>query len=806
MRNGIEQGGIKLALKKSDLYSKIWQMCDELRGGMDASQYKDYVLTLLFVKYVTDKSYNDPNALTIIPEGGSFYDMVKLKGNKDIGDEMNKIIHRLAEANDLVGVITLADFNDDDKLGRGKEKVDRLTKLIAIFENLNFSKNRADGDDLLGDAYEYLMRNFATESGKSKGQFYTPAEVSRVMAKLIGVENSKSKSETIYDPTCGSGSLLLKAADEAPHGLTIYGQEKDNTTRALAMMNMILHGEDIADIRQGDTITSPAFINEDGSLGTFDYAVANPPFSTKSWSNGLDPENDPYDRFREFGIPPAKNGDYAFLLHFIKSLKPGKGKGAIILPHGVLFRGNVEGEIRKNIVKRGLIKGIIGLPPNLFYGTGIPASIIIIDKEGANIREGIFMIDASKGFMKDGNKNRLRERDIHKIVDVFKNREEIPGYSRFVTNEEIEANDYNLNIPRYIDNQEKEDIQDIRGHLFGGIPNRDIDDLEEYWTAFPNLKDKLFSSTEMEGYSKLNVQIDDIKSTILSSEEFIDYSNRVKDLLTNWSNKYIPILKSINSNTKPKQLINQISEDLLDAFEDSLLIDKYAVYQHLMDYWINTMKDDVYLILENGWTADSELIPMDLMIDKFFKEEKSILEELEMQRDEAQREKEEFEEEHSGEDGILEELKNEKGNITKSAVNKRIKEIKDDEDYKEELEILTEYVALTDRESNLKKQIKDKEKLLEKKVQEKYKELSVNEIKNIIVLDKWITSITDAITTEMDKISHRLTTRIKELAERYKETLPEIEKEVEELSKKVDMYIKKLLECEGQAEETFRQL
>lgn len=783
-----------MALKKSDLYSKIWQMCDELRGGMDASQYKDYVLTLLFVKYVTDKYYKDPNAITIVPEGGSFHDMVKLKGNKDIGDGMNKIIHKLAEANDLVGVITLADFNDDDKLGRGKEKVDRLTKLISIFENLNFSKNRADGDDLLGDAYEYLMRNFATQSGKSKGQFYTPAEVSRAMAKLIGVENSKSRSETIYDPTCGSGSLLLKAANEAPHGLTIFGQEKDNTTRALAVMNMILHGEDFADIRQGDTITSPQFIDDDGNLMTFDYAVANPPFSTKSWSNGMDPHNDEYKRFDGFGIPPAKNGDYAFLLHFIKSLKPGKGKGAIILPHGVLFRGNVEGEIRKNIVKRGLIKGIIGLPPNLFYGTGIPASIIIIDKEGAEERKGIFIIDASKGFMKDGNKNRLRERDIHKIVDVFRNMEEIPGYSRFVSNEEIEENDYNLNIPRYIDSQEKEDIQDIRAHLYGGIPNRDIDELEKYWTAYPSLKDELFSPAGMEGYSKLNVEIDHIKSTIFNNKEFIEYSNMIKNILNGWSNKHIPLLRTIDKETKPKELIHQISEDLLDRFKDSLLIDKYDVYQYLMDYWLETMRDDVYMIIEEGWVANGELIPKELMIDKFFKEEKNELEKLEMEREEAQREKEEFEEENTGEDGVLEELKNDKGNITKTNLNKRIREIKKDEAYEDELEILEKYLDLINKESDLKKQIKEKEKSLEKKVEKKYKELSIDEIKDIVVKDKWIRSITDVITTEMDRISHRLTTRIKELAERYKETLPEIERKVEELSKKVDMHLKRILE------------
>lgn len=303
-----------MAIKKSDLYSKLWKSCDELRGGMDASQYKDYILVLLFVKYVTDKYYSKPDSLLIVPKGGSFHDMSRLKGDSEIGDKMNQIIHKLAEENDLVGIITVADFNDDDKLGRGKEKVDRLSNLISIFESdsLDMSKNRADGDDLLGDAYEYLMRNFATQSGKSKGQFYTPAEVSRVMAKVIGVENSVSRGDTIYDPTCGSGSLLLKAADEAPYGLTIYGQEKDNATRALAKMNMILHGNAIADIRQGDTLSSPEFLKPEGGLDTFDYAVANPPFSIKSWRSGLDPENDKYGRFQGFGIPPPKTGTMPF--------------------------------------------------------------------------------------------------------------------------------------------------------------------------------------------------------------------------------------------------------------------------------------------------------------------------------------------------------------------------------------------------------------------------------------------------------------------------------------------------------------
>src|SRR5690242_19312680 len=301
-----------MAIKKSELYSSLWKSCDELRGGMDASQYKDYVLVLLFVKYISDKYAGQPNALIEVPEGGSFADMIALKGDKEIGDKINKIIHTLAGANDLLGVITVADFNDPDKLGKGKEMQDRLSNLVAIFENpaLNFRKNRAEGDDLLGDAYEYLMRHFATESGKSKGQFYTPAEVSRIMAQIIGIKGAKTTNDTtVYDPTCGSGSLLLKVGDEASAKVTLYGQEKDAATSGLARMNMILHNNPTALIVQGNTLANPKF--KDGeSLKTYDYVVANPPFSDKRWSNGIDLLKDPYERFKHFGVPPGKQGDY----------------------------------------------------------------------------------------------------------------------------------------------------------------------------------------------------------------------------------------------------------------------------------------------------------------------------------------------------------------------------------------------------------------------------------------------------------------------------------------------------------------
>src|ERR1700730_5326965 len=497
-----------MALKKSELYSSLWSSCDELRGGMDPIQYKDYVLVLLLIKYVSDKYAGMPYAPITIPPGASFKDMVALKGKPDIGDQINKkIIGPLANANKLSD---FPDFNDAAKLGSGKEMVDRLTNLIAIFENpaLDFSKNRAEGDDNLGDTYEYLMRHFATESGKSKGQFYTPAEVSRIIAQILGIRSARiSNDTTVYDPTCGSGSLLLKVADQACTPVTLYGQEKDAATSGLARMNMLLHDNATASIVQGNTLANPTF-TEGGTLKTFDYVVANPPFSDKRWSTGLDPLRDVFERFEHFGTPPAKQGDYAYLLHIVRSLK-NTGKGVCILTHGVLFRGNAEADIRRNLVRRGYIKGIIGLPPNLFFGTGIPACIVVLNKEGAAARKSIFMIDASKGFIKDGNKNRLREQDIHKIVDIFNRQVELPRYSRLVPVSEIAdaKNDYNLNLPRYIDSTEPEDVQDIDGHLRGGIPNRDLDALENFWQVMPSLRAALFKKADRPGYCQLDLPI-----------------------------------------------------------------------------------------------------------------------------------------------------------------------------------------------------------------------------------------------------------------------------------------------------------
>jgi type I restriction enzyme M protein len=672
-----------MAIKKSDLYSSIWASCDELRGGMDASQYKDYVLFMLFIKYISDK-YGDSQDFAppvVIPPGAGFDDMIKLKGKPDIGDRINtQIIQPLIDANDRLGRSEFPDFNDPKKLGEGQEMVDRLTNLIAIFEDpaLDFSRNRAEHDDILGDAYEYLMRHFATESGKSKGQFYTPSEVSRVIAEVIGISPANARaSTTAYDPTCGSGSLLLKVAAQAGTHITLEGQEKDSPTAGLARMNMILHDFPTANIQAGNTLASPKF--RDGEqLRTYDYVVANPPFSDKKWSNGLKPESDPFQRFA-WGVPPAKQGDYAYLLHIIRSMKS-TGKAACILPHGVLFRGNAEATIRWQLVQSGILKGIIGLPANLFYGTGIPACIIVLDKENAAARKGVFMIDASKGFIKDGAKNRLREQDIHRIVDTFTRQVDVPRYARIVPFDEIAGpkNDYNLNLPRYIDSSEPEDLQDIDGHLRGGIPERDLDALDAYWQVLPSVRAALFEPLRP-GYVRLKLPLAEVRPAILGHAEFNDFNRAVTTIFADWRTVAVTQLAAFDKDGHPKALIERLAEDLLAAFRRAPLLDAYDVYQHLMDYWAETMQDDAYLIAAEGWVARTQriievvktgkkkgdkkdvgwscdLVPKPLIVARYFAEEKAALALLADNFESVTSNLAELSEAHGGEDGALKDV------------------------------------------------------------------------------------------------------------------------------------------------------
>lgn len=813
-----------MAVKKSQLYSSLWASCDKLRGGMDASQYKDYILTLLFVKYVSDKYKDDPYGAIAIPEGASFEDLVNLKGDKNIGEKIDILIAKLAEANNLTGIINNAHFNDEAKIGKGEEMIDKLTGLISIFQRpeLDFKNNKAEDDDLIGDAYEYLMRNFATASGKSKGQFYTPAEVSRILAKVIDISKCKDKNATIYDPACGSGSLLVRAANEAPFSLAIYGQEKDISTAGLAKMNLVLHNKASGEIHSDNTFSDPWYKddNDETKLRKFDYIVANPPFSMKNWMDGLKP----YGRFDDFDeMPPEKNGDYAWLLHIIKSMKNQTGKAAVILPHGVLFRGNAEETIRKNIINRHLIKGIIGLPANLFYGTGIPACIIVLDKENTENRTGIFMIDASHGFIKDGDKNRLREQDIYKIVTTFNSMIEVSGFSRFVPFDEIiNKNSYNLNIPRYIDSTEKEDLQSIEAHLYGGIPQDDIDNIPHFWNVFPNLKNQIFGEYS-KGFYKLLIQKDDVHKTISENLEFLEYNKKVNNTYNEWKKIANPVLTNLNSTDLNKEIILNLSEEILEKFSKLELLDKYDVYQVLLAYWNETMNDDVLLIIQDelgynlakitddikeepkeskkakkdsakekkpkepkiiGW--EGRLIPKQIVLDAFFALEQKEIEKAEEKLSQTESEFEEFIENNSDENGYFTDYIGDDEKIDSKKITSRVKLLtKEKKTQNEEYKILNNYVDYESSLKSQKKHITELKKVLDDNCRNRYETFTDAEIKDLLVNRKWYKAIDDGIQNLYITVANHLTKRIVELYERYENTLSELTSKLAEEEKVV---------------------
>jgi type I restriction enzyme M protein len=810
-----------MAVKKSELYSLLWQSCDALRGGMDASQYKDYVLVLLFIKYVSDKFAGQPSQPITIPEGATFADMVALKGRNDIGEQINRqIIAPLVARNSQLSRSDFPDFNDAAKLGTGKEMVDRLSDLIGIFENkgLEFSRNRADGDDILGDAYEYLMQHFATESGKSKGEFYTPAEVSRVIAEVLGIRHrAASVASTVYDPTCGSGSLLLKVAGSAIAKATLHGQERDAATTGLARMNMILHGHPDAQVVRGNTLVDPKF--RDGSAGeerlrTFDFVVANPPFSDKRWATGLDPLQDRWGRFDEFGVPPARQGDYAYLLHIVRSLKS-TGRGACILPHGVLFRGNAEGEIRRALVRAGLFEALIGLPPNLFYGTGIPACIVLLDKAGAAARvasgAGIFMVDASHGFTKAGTKNRLRERDIHRIVDTLSHRLEIPRFSRQVTIGEIESHEFNLNLALYVDSHIPEEEQDIAGHLYGGIPadaiTGDGSPLAPYWRVCPRLARDLFGPRRP-GYLDLVVEKDEIQATIHGHPEFQAFVARMRAHFAAWRARSIARLESLCAGCDPKREIAELSADLLARFAASTLIDPYDVYQQLMDYGSSTLQDDLYQISADGWRAiphpsisnhkpgrrrekgewACELVPKALVAKHFHAAELAVLQDLrtELQRLGARRS--ELEADHGGEEEALGSLER----ISTLGIKERLREIESSTASgsapDEEGKILEAWLALAEGESSLRRRLRDGEAALDALLLAHYGEMGEAEVCALVVHDKWLAAIDAAVLGEIDRVGERLAARVLALVERYEMPLSELDALVAEQVARVQQH------------------
>ncbi|GAA9417126.1 type I restriction-modification system subunit M [Helicobacter pylori] len=813
-----------MAIKKSELYSSLWAGADSLRGGMDASEYKNYVLNLLFLKYISDKARSNRDSEIEVPQGCFYEDILALEGDKEIGDKLNKIIAKIADRNDLKGVIDSVDFNDNTKLGEGKAMIDTLSNLVKIFADLSLGAHGALDDDLLGDAYEYLMRHFASESGKSKGQFYTPSEVSLLLSLLLGIDENTRQDKSIYDPTCGSGSLLLKASSLAGEkGLTIYGQEKDISTTALCKMNMILHHSADADIAKGgsSTLSNPLFTTENGMLKTFDYVVANPPFSLKNWTDGLsiDPKskqviNDHFNRFED-GTPPEKNGDFAFLLHIIKSLK-NTGKGAVILPHGVLFRGNAEGVIRKNLLTKGYIKGVIGLAPNLFYGTSIPACVIVLDKENARARKGVFLIDASKDFKKDGNKNRLRDQDVQKMIDTFNALKEIPYYSKMVSLEEISANDYNLNIPRYIaakQESEKDLFALINSHKASYLPKNEIEIYAPYFKVFKELKNTLFKKSDKEGYYALKTECENIKDLITQSSEFQAFHASVLNAFDRLN--LFETFENLEPGFNPKTLIESVCSKVLYEFEKVEILDKYGAYQLFKDYYNEVLQDDWFLLSFNGFRSakelrklnplkdknkkanyleepdfviqktyyKSDLIPKNLIKQRFFEKEVKELEELENALNEKEADYEEFIEEHSSEEGLFYELK-----INESVLKRELKNATDLED-KEILKTALELLEAKNMALKMKNKAYEE---LELKAFHQYKNLELSEIKELIIQDKWLNSLKTALENKIFKRTNAFISALNGIIQTYSNSLLELDKEVKKSESKVLEHLKDL--------------
>lgn len=814
-----------MAIKKSQLYSTLWESCNALRGGMDASQYKDYVLVILFVKYISDRAKSGDPDLEEIPAGCTFDDFIALKHKDQIGDEINKKLAKLANTFGLDNVFVNADFESEDKLGKGKDKVDTITSLIEVFENpnLDFSTNRAGDDDLIGDAYEYLMRNFASQSGKSKGQFYTPAEVSRLMAKIIGIRDDKSSSITIYDPACGSGSLLLRAMNETARGtaVNLYGQEKDLATINMARMNMILHGMYTADLQHGDTLNVPLH-HEGDKLSQFQYVVANPPFSLKKWKKSAK-DNDVYGRWKADAIPPSSKGDYAFLMHIVKSILP-DGKGACILPHGVLFRGSVEkgdaeAKLRKALVESHIIKGIIGLPANLFYGTGIPACIIIIDKAAAKDSKGIFMIDAKDGFYKDGAKNRLREQDIQRIADAWAKEANLSHFSRLVLYSEIEKNEYNLNIPRYIQARSTEIQQDLYAHLHGGLPKADVDALDALWDVCPSLRDKIFEPHANKGYLQLTTAASrNLAGLIADDASFKAQNQRVLDTFEVWKKYMREDFPTVAQNCIPREKIEAWSKEMLRLFAPChSLIDSYAVYDELMKYWNEeTMQDDLYLVSRDGWTVsvkyplsksgnnkgkvkksfaykelECDLVPVDVLVGHYFSKEAAQIEKAEQMIEAEQAAMEAIAEEFSDsfEDIPFE---NVNGNFIKG-VRSLIKEGKRNRAlYAEWLEVWEDFDKHATAQEQQKEIRKDAIKKLTTLVQSQYAKITEKDIRELVFEDKWMPSLLSRITTLMTAAQQEIISTITDLNERYDITLPEIENDIDAHRKLVSGFLKEM--------------
>lgn len=836
-------------MNKQQLANKIWESANKMRSKIEANEYKDYILGFIFYKYLSDQEIKflkendfDDGAISNLDES-----------EQETVDYVRQNLGYFISYNNLFS--TWISMGKDFDVSNVRDALSAFERLIwpshkKVFENIfhtldtglsklgdsSGTQTKAisgllqlikdipmDGKqdyDVLGFIYEYLISMFAANAGKKAGEFYTPHEVSFLMSEIIANHLKDKKEIKIYDPTSGSGSLLINIGNsvakymEDDNNIKYYAQELKENTYNLTRMNLVMRGirPDNIVTRNGDTLEEDwPYFDENDPIHTYsplyvDAVVSNPPYS-QAWDSS-NKENDP--RYSRFGLAPKSKADYAFLLHDLFHIKP-DGIMAIVLPHGVLFRGGEEGEIRKNLIENNHIDTIIGLPANIFFGTGIPTIIMILKQKRAN--DDILVIDASKGFIKEGKNNKLRASDIKKIVDTVIERKNIDKFSKVVSRKEIRSNGYNLNIPRYVDSSEEPETWDVYASMFGGIPLNEIDKLKNYWQVFPNLKISLFNKKEG---TYVEIANKDIKDTIKNNEEIQSFKRNFAEKLKNYTD-YLKseLLKNIKNITISKEE-NILSEKLFECLETIPLVDKYEAYQILDDEWqkiaidleiIQTegydaiRKVDPNMVLkkkngkeqevQEGWIG--RIIPFELVQENILIEETKSLKKNEARLLEISSQYEEIIDsltEDEKENGVLNDTNDA---FVSKEVTKKLKELKKEEDAEvlTFVEKLKKYEELNKEEKSLKKRIKEDSENLQSLTKTTIESLSDNDI-YLLLEKKWIQKITDSLNKLPDNIINKLIDTIQAILKKYEMTYFDIESEIKETENKLALMIDEL--------------
>ena len=841
-----------------EIKKRLWDGATELRGSMDASRYKDYMLGLMFYKFLSDKTletFRNTAGLGRISES----DLVEeyTQNREDLGEELDKMIQQVlgyfvapeylyqkwikdintgdfevqkvtdslnsfektiavtGESDDFKGLFSSSTLDlTDTALGSNlNERSKNIKALINLFADLDMVALQKS--DVLGDAYEYLIGQFAMESGKKAGEFYTPRQVSEVMAQIVA---KTSNIQSIYDPTVGSGSLLLTVgkhlSKEAQKDLFYYGQEKNTATYNLTRMNLLLHGvrPEKMTVRNADTLAHdwPEDPSRPNVGVQFDAVVMNPPYSLKDWNKAGLKISDP--RFEIAGtLPPDSKGDFAFLLHGLFHLGT-NGTMAIVLPHGVLFRGGSEGDIRQRLLEKNQIDTIIGLPSGMFTNTGIPVIVMVL-KKNRPVGEPVLIIDASRGFVKVGKQNVLQEKDIAKIVDTYSSRNEIEGYSHLATHEEIIANEWNMNIPRYVEADNDEIAQDVDAHLYGGIPKSNIDELLVLNKSVPEVINSSFEVLR-EGYLMLNKSMEQLTEEVINAPQVLAKNDELRKIAESFVAKYWDILRQVNLDSDLTSLMSEMLSEIKEKVSSIEFVDVYSAYQIVAEIWKDNLTKDSELIAasdfytvgrtrepnmvtkgsgknkrqeQDGWIG--MLVPNELIAKRLFASEQEEIEALKNKAQEIDSELSELVEsakiEDSEEyDALYESIKKNEDDEPQDVFEaKTIKaELKRAEKGTSEFEWLKRVEKLLTDKSSTNKSVKEKEKQLKEAVESKIENLTNEEI-DMLVFEKWFAGTVDALVGLVEKPLRAELSTIALLEKRYAQTFNEIDAQVSELEK-----------------------